>query len=54
MKQFLIDEPLAITILNYLGKRPYIEVAALIAGLMQLQEAPRIAVPPVSLAPKES
>ena len=39
MKTFLLPEPLGTAILNYLGKQPYTEVAALIGGLMQLKEA---------------
>jgi hypothetical protein len=40
VKNFIISETLANATLQYLGKRPYVEVAALVAGLMQLKEVP--------------
>jgi len=50
MKTFLLPEPLGTAILNYLGKQPYTEVAAMIAGMMQLKEAPPL---PLAIVPKE-
>jgi hypothetical protein len=40
MKTFLLPEQLGNAVLQYLAQRPYAEVAALIAGLSQLQEVP--------------
>ena len=36
-KQFKIGEKLAMSILNYLGRMPYVEVTNFIAGLQQLE-----------------
>lgn len=38
MKTFVISEPLANAILQYLGRQPYAEVAGMVAALMQLKE----------------
>jgi len=54
VKQFLIDEPLANAVLQYLVKKPYGEVAVLIGGLMQLKETQHAETPPISLVPKEN
>lgn len=45
MKLYAVPEQLLNSILNYLGKQPYIEVAQLIGGLGQIRE-----VPPAPLA----
>jgi hypothetical protein len=47
VKQLLISEQLANVILQYLGKRPYAEVAGMIAVIMQLKEPP-VVPPPVA------
>lgn len=54
MKQYIIPEQLANAVLQYLGKQPYVEVATLISGLMQLKEiSPQTSTgPTVSLVPK--
>jgi len=53
MKEYAVPEQLVNAILQYLGGRPYIEVAPLIGQLAQIQEVPKVApVPPISLVPK--
>ncbi len=44
MKKYEISEELANALLNYVGKRPYIEVAGLVTGLQQLKEIPEVEV----------
>ena len=50
MKTFLLPEQLGTAVLNYLGKQPYVEVAPMIAGLMQLKESQPL---PLAVVPKE-
>lgn len=40
MKQFIIQEPLAQAILNYLAERPYKEVFQLVMAMQVLKEVP--------------
>lgn len=44
--QFVIPEPLANKILNYLGNRPYIEVYEMIGAMLRLEKAPEAVMPP--------
>lgn len=48
MKSYAVPEQLVNAVLSYLGSKPYIEVAALIGGLGQIQEVPsaKLAVVP--------
>lgn len=39
MKTFVIEEQLANNILNYLARRPWVEVNELVSGLMNLSPA---------------
>jgi len=50
MKTFLLPEQLGNAVTQYLSKQPYAEVAAMIAGLLQLKEAPPL---PLAIVPKE-
>lgn len=40
MKQFIINEDLAASIVNYLAQKPFGEVAGLINGMQQLRPVP--------------
>lgn len=53
MKYYSVPEQLVNSILNYLGSKPYVEVAALINALGQIQEVPPAPLA-VVLVPKES
>ena len=45
MNGVVISENLAVTILNYLGHRPYVEVAGMIAGIQQAAQPQPPVVP---------
>jgi hypothetical protein len=49
MKSYAVTEQLVNSVLNYLGKQPYVEVAALINALGQVQEVPPV---PLAVVPK--
>lgn len=50
MKCYAVPEGLINAILNYLGKRPYVEVVPLINGLAHLKEVPPS---PLAVVPKD-
>jgi hypothetical protein len=53
MKTFLLPEQLGNALLNYLGKRPYVEVAAFVVALSQLEEAGNAPKVPLKIVPGE-